>query len=875
MSVLSRIANAFRGDRLSREIDEELQSHIEEGVEQGRDLDEVRRAFGPLARHREESRDVRLVVWLDSLRADLVFGWRQLAKKPTTSMAAVLSLALAMGACTSVFRLVDALLLRPLPVEHADRLYAMILRGTGPNGTLRDSDSNEYPQFLQMRAAVRDDAELIAVSWIDRADLTFASDAEMEKAYRQYVSGWMFKAFGLKPALGRVLTKGDDLKPKAKPYAVLSYDYWARRFGRDPKIIGRTFQMGNDLYEIVGVAPEGFTGTEPGIFTDIFLPTMMYEGITHNDWSWIRTFIQLKPGGGAERVRNRLQAIWNVVQGERAKSFTSWPPGRVKKYLEQRVVVEPAAAGLSYMREIYRVALAALAVIVALVLLIACANVANLLTAQAAGRAREMALRVSIGAGKWRLIQLVLMESALLAIMATLAGGLFAWWSAPFIVARINPPDNPARLVLPTDWRVMAFAAALSISVTILFGLLPAFRASAVMPASALKGGDDPHSRRRLMHGLIAVQVAFCFVVSLAAGAFVSTLHRLSNQSTGFSSERLLTLETVAKRPQPTELWFQVADHLRALSGVESVAIAGWPLLSGNGSNGFVSINGAPPGPILAYFLNISPGWLETMKIPLLDGRDFRRSDLAPGAAIVNQAFAKEYFHGEDPVGRSFDSGKQRFQVVGLARDARYRNMREPITATAYIPLRYPPPETLGSATFLVRTASSNPFALAPMLRQEVSRARSEFRVSNVRTQLEINEAQTVRERLLATIALFFSGVAVLLAGIGLYGVLDYSVVQRRRELGIRIAVGAPAHDIARRVTVDIFAMVLLGTVVGGGAGLLLEPYVKSLLYEVKPSDLGVLTLPSLTILLATLLAALPAVIRAIRIDPVAMLREE
>lgn len=873
MSVWSRIANVFHVDRLSRDIDEELNSHLQEAIENGRDPDEVRKAFGSLLRHREQSRDLKLVVWLDSLRADLIFGWRQLAKKPATSASVVLSLALAIGSCTSVFRLIDALLLRPLPVKHADRLYVTVFHGTGPDGSIRDSDGNEYPQFLLMRAAVKQDAELIAISYADdRVDLTFGSDAEMEKAHRQYVSGWMFNSFGLKPALGRLLTDDDDRTPKARPYAVLSYDYWVQRFGRDPNIIGRKFQMGNDLFQIIGVAPAGFTGTEPGTFTDIFLPTMMNEAVTHNDWSWFRTFVMLKPDGSLHRVRDHLQAVWTAVQTERAKGFTSWPPGRVKKFLQQRVVLEPAAAGFSGLRQTYKVALLAIGVIVALVMLIACVNVANLLTAQAAARSREMALRVSIGAGKWRLIQLVLMESAVLAALASFAGALFAWWAAPFIVARINPPDNPARLVLSADWRVMAFSIALSISATFLFGLLPALRTSRVDPVSALKGGDDPHSRRRLMHALIAAQVAFCFVVHFGAGAFVSTLHRLSNQPLGFSSDRLLTLETVPKRSQPTEFWFQAADHLRALSGVESVAIAGWPLLSGNGSNGFVSVNGEPPGPLLAYFLPVSPNWLETMKIPLLDGRDLRRAETNSAVAIVNQAFANEYFHGEDPVGKSFARGKNRYQIVGLVRDARYRNMREPITATAYIPLSYSPTAAL---FFFVRTANAHPMALAPMLRREVSRARPEFRVSNVLTQLEIDEAQTVRERLLATLALFFAVIAVLLAGIGLYGVLDYSVLQRRRELGIRIAIGAPVSDIAKRVTVDILVMVLLGAVMGGGVGVFLEPYVKTLLYEIKPSDLGVLAVPSLVILVATFFAALPAVIRSIRIDPVAMLRAE
>jgi predicted permease len=539
------------------------------------------------------------------------------------------------------------------------------------------------------------------------------------------------------------------------------------------------------------------------------------------------------------------------------------------------VLVEPAGAGLSDMRKSYQVALWAVAVIVGLVQLIACANVANLLTAQAAARSHEMALRVSIGAGRRRLVQLVLVESALLAGIATVIGGVFAWASAPFIVSRINPPDNPARLMLPADWRVMGFAVALSVCVTFLFGLLPALRASAVQPSSALKGGDKPHSRGHLMHALIAAQVAFCFVIHLAAGDFVSTLHRLTDQPTGFSSQRLLTLETLSKRPQPIAFWFQTADHLRALSGVESVAIAGWPLLSGNGSNGFVAVNGGPPHELLAYFLKVSPGWFQTMKIPLLDGREFRPRDTASGVAVVNQAFAREYFSGKDPVGKAFDRGKQHFEIVGLVRDARYRNMREPITATAYIPLGDPGSETLASATFLVRTSGRNPLTLAGILRREIPRAHPELRVSNIRTQQEINDAQTIRERLLATIALFFAGVAMLLAGIGLYGVLDYSVLQRRRELGIRIAMGAPIPDIVFRVTSGVFRMVLIGSAAGACAGLLLEPAIRGLLYRVRPWDFGALTLPALVIFAATMLTALPAVIRSIRIDPAALFRAE
>jgi len=631
------------------------------------------------------------------------------------------------------------------------------------------------------------------------------------------------------------------------------------------------------------VAEERFTGTEPGTVTDIFIPTMMNTFVNNSGSAWLRIFVRLNPAAAPEPVRERLAGVFRASNQERAKTFGG--PGQfIDRFLSQRLLLEPAAAGVSGLQQDYRLSLAALGVLVALVLSIACANVANLMAAQAAARAREMALRLSIGAGRWRLVQLVLVESAWLAFLGAAIGGWFAWWSAPFVAGMINPPDNPVRLVLPADWRVMAFGVALALAVTFLFGLGPTLRASAIKPASALKGGEDPHSRRRTMHALIAAQVAFCFLVHLVAGLFVTTFDKLANQPAGYSADRLLILDTLTQRPAPVVLWDQVAEHLRAVPGVEAAALAGWPLLSGSTWNGFTSINGAPPGPDLTHFLNVSPGWIGAMKIPLIDGRDFRASDTYPGAAIVNDTFAKRYFGGENPIGKLFervevDGKRLRLQVVGLTGDARYQEMREPITPTVYVPFHAIDAKgALQAKTrsiFIIRTASPNPLALASILRQEVPRARPEFRVTNIRTQTEINQANTVRERLLATLALFFAGVALLLAGIGLYGVLDYGVLQRRREIGIRVAIGAKAGDIARRVTADVFAMVLVGAAAGLALGLASARYIESLLFQVKATDLGMLAIPSLAILAAALLAALPAVIRAVRIDPVSMLRTD
>ncbi len=809
---------------------------------------------------------------IDTLRADIVFAWRQLNKRKVTSAAAILSLGLGIGACTSAFRIIDALFLRPLPIANPERLYGISLPGS--------TSAFTYTQFRQMRASLtngaKDRTELIAISAAPSIDLTYTAEQEIEKADAQFVSGWMFNSFGLRPALGRLLAETDDLKPGASPVAVISYDYWTRRFGRDPNVIGRAIRIGPDwrigpsakVFEIVGVGPESFTGTRPGAITDIFLPNMMHSMVEVPYAALFRTYALLPPAGAIEPVRDQLLAALR----------SSTPDiSNAPKTLD----VESAVAGAFGMRTDYRQALAALGVIVGLVLLIACANVAKLMTAQAAARSREMALRVSIGAARPRLIQMVLVESAMLAMFAAALGALVSWWAAPFVVSRINPPDNPAHLILTLDWRVIAFASALTLFVTILFGLAPALRASAVSPSAALKAGDAQRHSIRGMHTLIAIQAAFCLLVLFVAGLFITTFQRLSTQSTGISSTRLLNLNIVTLKPlEPAVLWNQVADHLRALPGVESVAFADWPVLDGYSfKTTGVSINGASPNGVIASTMNISRGWIDTMQIPLLAGRDFTSAD-TPNAAIVNEEFAKAFFNGENPVEKTFEGtlgamAGRRFQIVGLVRGASYRYLRQSVLPVVYTAFAEDKGRMGLSGTFVVRTAVSNPLTLAPTLRREVSRAQPEFRVTSVQAQQTLIEAQTVREGLLATLAVFFGAVALLLAGIGLYGVLDYSVFRRRREIGIRMAIGAQTSDIARRVTLDIVAWILAGSLAGLALGLISARYIESLLFQVKATDPSALAAPTLVLVATAILAALPPVLRAASIDPATVLRSE
>jgi predicted permease len=819
--------------------------------------------------------NIRFVWWLDSLRADCALSWRRLRKNQVTSAAAILSLALGIGACLAAFQLVDALLLRPLPIAAPERLYALSRQEFGKNGQSTTRDNWEYPLFGEMRAAVAKQATLIAISEAERAEITFASDGEMERAHLQYVSGDMFDSFGLHAASGRLLSHNDDLHPGAHPVAIMSHDYWSRRFAADPHVIGRTFRNTNNLtgtriYQIVGVAPVDFTGTEPGKVVDIFLPAMMHWGMAYPEWSPFKIFVHLQPGISPSRVRDHLGAILHAFDDSKAK--------RRIEALE----MDAAPAGVSAMQKNYGASLAACGVLVVLVLLIACANVANLMTAQAAARAREMAIRVSIGAGRWRLGRLVLMEAAIIGLLASAVGWCFSQWSAPLVLARVNPPDNPARLSLAMDWRVLACAIVLTFCVTLLFGAAPALRASAIRPVEALKGGDDSRSRVRWMRALIALQAAFCLVVLFVAGLFVATFDRLHGQTNGFSSDRLVNIDVVNPINEPTTLWDQVADHLRRTPGIQAVAYADWPLLDGWGFklNG-ISINNGPPSEVPAWFINVSPGWLDTMKIPFITGRDFRPTDLSPGVAIVNEAFARQFFAQENPLGKWFEGTSgwmrgQKFQIVGLVRDARYRYLRQAFLPVAYTPFRRTEAKgTMQGGTLVVRTSASNPLALASILRKEIPRARPEFRVSNMRTEQELIDSQTIRERLLAMLARFFGAVALLLAGIGIYGVLDYSVFQRRREIGIRLALGAQPRDLAVRVTARVFSMVLLGAMTGLAFGLASVRYIEPLLYQVQSTELSVLVIPSLAIFGAAVLAAMPAIIHAVEIDPAGLLRAE
>ena len=884
MSWTNRFTNVFRRDRIDREIEEELASHIAEAIEHGRDPEEARRAFGSPLRHRETSRDTKLLPWLDALVSDVVFGWRQLNKHRVASAAAILSLALAIGATTGAFTLVNAILLRPLPVTDPDHLYHLATTYIDEEGRPDYRNDADYPMFRDYRALLAGKASLILAGGAYQQDATIGAGTEIERPFREFISGNFFNELGIQPVLGRLLTPDDDVKPGGHPVAVIGYDYWTRRFGRDPRVLGTTFRLAGTEYEIVGVAARGFTSTEPGMVTDIYVPAAMnVAALNSRGWSWFRILVRPRPGVSLEQIRQPVEAALSRDLAERVRSFSSDTPKQtVDRFLSQSVLLLPAGSGASDLQKDYRKPLVILGILVLLVLLVACVNVGNLQAAQAASRAREMALRVSIGAGRARLIQLVLVESLVLAAIASATGALFSWWSAPLVVSMLAPRETPVRLILDADWRVVAFGVALTVAVALLFGLAPALRASSVQPNFALRGGQDSHARRGFMRSLVAAQVAFCVLVLFVAGLFATTFARLSNRPLGYSPKPVLAVSVSRpKTTQPADIWRQVAGRFPR---VQSAAFAGWTLMSGNGWTRNVRAPGIELQAQAPYCLDVSPGFFETMGIGMIGGRDFRPGDVqpgtrganepVPGVAIVNETFARVYFRGENPVGRTVTLTANRdapvpVEIVGYVRDAVYRSVRETIRPTIYVPV-----QPRDNGTLLVRV-SGDPLSLAALLRREIPRVTAGYRVRNIETQMSLVRRQWVREKLLATLSLFFAIVALVLAAVGLYGVLNYTVFERRREIGVRMALGArPAH-VVRGVTGGILAAVLLGVGAGIAGGMVCGRFVGSLLFDVKASDTDVIAMPVLLLLGIALAASIPPAVRAVRLDPAQVLRSE
>jgi predicted permease len=882
--------NVVRPGRVDRDLEEEIRFHVEARIDEykkaGMSADDARvqalRQFGNPLVLRESSRDARLLPRLESVLRDVGFGLRLCRRYKIVTAAAVISVSLAIGACAAGFSLVDALVLRALPIDDPGSLIRIALRA--PADT-RDALSFNYPLFRDLRDAGRSQVSLLALSDQRRQDATFDDSGQPEKVYGQWVSGDTFSVLGVTPALGRVLTSSDDVNPGQHPVAVLSHEFWTRRFGGSSDVLGRWVTIREKPLQIVGVAERGFTGVAPGIMTDLWAPTMMWDdrAIADSGTRWFQIWGRLRPAAAEEQARTVLQTVLTTFQREQAALRPEESPERLAQFLNTRLYLRPAATGASGLREEFERPLWMLVGIAALVLLIACANVASLLVARASSREREMALRVSIGAGRGRLVQQVLIESAMLAFASCALGAVLAMVAAPAIASMLSTSRNVVGLDLEMNWRLLMFLAGVGSLVTFLFGLAPALRASAVLPGDALKSRTGRHtSRIGVFRPLVAAQVAFSFVVLFVAGLCLTSFVKLLNTDLGFDQDNLVLarVATGPSSPDATgspEIWQPLLERLQRVPDIESVSLSPWGLFEGPGRNKGVRVPGRAADAYMPWYLPVSPGFFATMRIPLVAGRDFEWRDAqqeTPSAVIVNESFARHYFPGESPLGKRFfrvDGGATLApqDIIGVARDAKYTSLREPAPPTVYDPYRPGP-----AAMVQIRTRLDLG-ALTATLRDELPRARGGFRLNDAILQSTFVNNTLVRDRAMALLSVFFSLVAIALVIVGLYGVLSYSVVQRTREIGIRLALGARPARVARFVLSEVGPMTVVGLVAGAAGATFAGRFITPLLADVRPADVWSVGAPLGCLLTGCALAALIPAVRAIRIRPAIALRNE
>jgi putative ABC transport system permease protein len=846
---------------------------------------------------------------------DLRVAVRVLRAAPVVTGIAILSLAFGIGANTAIFSLVNSLLLRTLPVPEPERL---VIVSTDTATSRRNTAAWNYGLWeeIRRRAPQMFDG---AVAWSstgtqDRLNLSTAS-GEVQPVDGAYVSGDFFTTLGVPALLGRTFTSADDVHGGGPdgPVAVISYGMWQRRFGGDANVIGTSLVIERIPFTIIGVTPREFFGAEVGRTFDVAVPLNAQRLIRGRDsaidggFTWLYIMVRLKPGQSAEAATSLLRSVQPqireaVVPANLLPQATNPALRRLadQVLLKDPFTLVPASLGTSQLRRRYEQPLLATLVIVGLVLLIACGNVANLLLARATARRQELSVRLALGATRWRLARLLLVEALILAGIGALAGLVFARWAGPLLVAQLSTSVTRVTLDLSLDWRVLAFTVAVTAATTVLFGTAPAFRATRAAPIDALKGqgrGASGDARTGLSNSLVVAQVALSMVLIVAAGLLVGTFERLATLPLGFDSDRVLIVNVdVTRAPIDPDNRIPFFHQLvAAAAAVPGVARAGGSMatpVSGSSIIGFVDVPGAPPpqpepGPVpfwnsRSILINqITPGWLATYGTAVLAGRDVDERDVqgALPVALVNDAYVHKFLPGRNPIGETvtFPDGGSSRTIIGVVSNTVYLSVRDGVRPTLYTPLAQRdtggPTGLTASVTISVRSAAESPALLAPRVAAALTGVDRNLTFTFRPLQDRV-DASLTQERLVALVTGFFGTLALLLAGLGLYGVTSYAVTRRRAEIGIRMALGAEPTGVVRLVLVRVFVLVALGVIIGTAASAWSSQFVAGLLYDLQPRDTVTLVSAAVTLTAVGAIAGWLPAYRASRLDPARVLHE-
>ncbi|MGH9628098.1 MAG: ADOP family duplicated permease [Bryobacteraceae bacterium] len=903
MSWYTRIANVFRTGKLGEVLDDELAFHVAErtdellaeGMTEREARREAMRRFGNYTAQKERTRDMDIVRALESAFADLRYGLRQLRLSPGFTTVAVLSLGLGIGANTAIFQLIDAIRLRGLPVQVPSQLVAVdtVPEFYSAGWYSARNRAFTYAQFEQIKDRQQAFSGVLAFG---NQRFNLSRGGESRYAEGLYVSANYLDLLGVTPLIGRDFTAEDDKPDCSGAGAILSYSFWQREFGGDAAAIGRTINLDGYSFPVIGVTPQGFFGMEPARQFDVLIPIcadnlLATDGkgrmFLRHAW-WLTPIGRLKPGWSVESASAHLSDLSPGIFRETVPE--SYRPDAAKKYLANKLRAVSASSGVSSLRREYENPLWILLATTGLVLLIACANLANLLLARASAREREIAVRQALGASRIRLIGQLLSESMLLAVIGGILGALLAQMLSRALVTVLDAGNGQLHLGLGVDWRIFGFTAVLALITCLLFGLAPAIRATRAVPAAAMRGGrgtTGTTERNSLRRMLVVSQIALSLVLLVGALLFGRTLRNLLTAETGIHSDGVLVARIDTKLPnlQPERrrlVFQQLQERIRAQPGVVSAAPAWLPPFGGSGWNQTVEAEGkdAVGGKKLAWMNRIGPGYFKTMATPLMSGRDFEAHDdlNSPKVAIVNEVFAKDLFNGANPVGRTFriegDAGEADavVEIVGLVANTKYNGLREEFRAIAFFPLNQDP-DTPESVSFMIRTRGPLNNVMAAV-RRHMSELNPELLVEFRVLDLDIRQS-VLRERLMANLSGGFGVLAGLLSALGLYGVMSYMVARRRSEIGVRMAMGAGWRDILGLVFKEAGRLVLVGLAIGVAFSFVLTRYAESLLFGLKPNDVVTLAVACALLAVTALLATLIPARRALGLDPVVALREE